>query len=75
MNRDRGDLVPQVVSWFRRGFDTATISDVLEIRESAIERALHAGLDIARRSREMERQERHDEENQDEDKGPGEDKN
>jgi hypothetical protein len=50
MNRSRDDLVPQVVSYFRRGFDTKTISDVLEIKEAAIERVLHVGLDSNRRA-------------------------
>ena len=33
---------------FRRGFDTAAISAMLEVKESAIERVLHVALDSDR---------------------------
>lgn len=44
MRLDSPDLMPQVLRMFRHGFDTAAMSDLLEIKEATIERVLHAAL-------------------------------
>lgn len=44
MKRDDPKLLPRVLDLFRRGYDTMTISESLELRESIIERVLHAAL-------------------------------
>lgn len=44
MKRDDPRLLPEVLALFRRNFDTMDISDKLEIKESVIERVLHAAL-------------------------------
>jgi hypothetical protein len=44
MRRDDPLLLPQVLGMFRRGYDTMSISHTLEIKESIIERVLHAAL-------------------------------
>lgn len=62
--RAKGDMIPQVLSMFRRGFDTAAISGMLEVKESVIERVLHIALENDRlagvllHKAEMERQQR-----------------
>jgi hypothetical protein len=44
MRRDDPNLLPEVLTMFRHGYDTMGISDRLEIKESIIERILHAAL-------------------------------
>jgi hypothetical protein len=44
MRRDDPHLLPEVLTMFRHGYDTMDISGRLAIKESIIERLLHAAL-------------------------------